>query len=46
MTDNVIELGLFMIAEEWEYYNTLLHDRKELRMADGWGMIILCLLLF
>lgn len=37
VTDSVIELGLSMIAEEWEFYDTLLHDRKELR--PGWQVI-------
>lgn len=37
VTDSVIRLGLSMIAEEWEFYDTLLHDRKELR--PGWHVI-------
>jgi len=37
VTDSVIELGLSMIAEEWESYDTLLHDRKDLR--PGWQVI-------
>lgn len=37
VTDSVIELGLSMIAEEWEFYDTLLHDRKELRL--GWKVV-------
>lgn len=37
MTDSVIGLGLTMIAEEWEFYDTLLHDRKELR--PGWQVV-------
>lgn len=37
VADTVIELGLSMIAEEWEFYDTLLHDRKELR--EGWQVI-------
>lgn len=35
--DRVIGLGLSMIAEEWESYDTLLHDRKELR--PGWKVV-------
>lgn len=31
VTDSVVALGLSMIAEEWEFYDSLLHDRKELR---------------
>ena len=37
VTDSVIKLGLSMIAEEWESYDTLLHDRKDLR--PGWRVI-------
>ena len=37
VTDSVIKLGLSMIAEEWESYDTLLHDRKDLR--PGWQVI-------
>lgn len=37
VTDSVIRLGLSMIAEEWEFYDTLLHDRKDLR--PGWYVI-------
>ena len=37
VTDSVIGLGLSMIAEEWEFYDTLLHDRKDLR--PGWRVI-------
>ena len=37
VTDSVIGLGLSMIAEEWEFYDTLLHDRKELR--PGWQVV-------
>lgn len=37
VTDSVIGLGLSMIAEEWEFYDTLLHDRKELR--PGWRVV-------
>lgn len=37
VTDSVIELGLSMIAEEWESYDTLLHDRKDLR--PGWQVV-------
>lgn len=37
VADSVIGLGLSMIAEEWEFYDTLLHDRKELR--PGWRVI-------
>ncbi len=37
VTDSVIGLGLSMIAEEWESYDTLLHDRKELR--PGWRVV-------
>ena len=37
VTENVIRLGLSMIAEEWEFYDTLLHDRKDLR--KGWHVI-------
>lgn len=37
VTDGVIKLGLSMIAEEWESYDTLLHDRKDLR--PGWRVI-------
>lgn len=37
VTDSVIRLGLSMIAEEWEFYDTLLHDRKDLR--PGWQVI-------
>lgn len=31
VTDSVIKLELSMIAEKWEFYDTLLHDRKDLR---------------
>ena len=37
VTDSVIELGLSMIAEEWEFYDSLLRDRKELR--PGWQVV-------
>lgn len=37
VTASVIELGLSMITEEWEFYDTLLHDRKDLR--PGWQVI-------
>lgn len=37
VTAGVIDLGLSMIAEEWEFYDSLLHDRKELR--PGWQVI-------
>lgn len=37
VTDRVMELGLSMIAEEWESYDTLLHDRKDLR--PGWQVV-------
>ena len=37
VTDSVIRLGLSMIAEEWEFYDTLLHDRKDLR--PGWHVV-------
>ncbi len=37
VTESVIGLGLSMIAEEWEFYDTLLHDRKELR--PGWKVV-------
>lgn len=37
VTDSVIGLGLSMIAEEWESYDTQLHDRKELR--PGWNVV-------
>lgn len=37
VTDSVIGLGLSMIAEEWESYDSLLHDRKDLR--PGWQVI-------
>lgn len=31
VTEGVVNLGLSIIAEEWEYYDGLLRDRKELR---------------
>jgi len=31
VTENVVKLGLSMIAEEWEFYDQLLRDRKDLR---------------
>lgn len=37
VTDSIIGLGRSMIAEEWESYDTLLHDRKDLR--PGWQVI-------
>lgn len=37
VTSSVMNLGLSMIAEEWEFYDTLLHDRKELR--PGWQVV-------
>ena len=37
VTDSVVRLGLSMIAEEWEFYDTLLHDRKDLR--PGWHVV-------
>ena len=37
VTDSVVALGLSMIAEEWEFYDSLLHDRKELR--PGWHVV-------
>ena len=37
VTDSVVALGLSMIAEEWEFYDSLLHDRKELR--PGWYVV-------
>ena len=33
--DVVINLGLSMIAEEWEYYDELLRKRKDLRSKAG-----------
>ncbi len=31
VTDTVVSLGLSMIAEEWEFYDALLRDRRDLR---------------
>ena len=31
VTKGVVDLGLSIIAEEWEFYDEILRDRKELR---------------
>ena len=37
VTKAVTDLGLSMIAEEWEHYDELLRKRKELR--SGWYIV-------
>lgn len=37
VTENVVKLGLSLIAEEWELYDQILRDRKDLR--PGWQII-------
>ena len=37
VTEEMIRLGTSLIAEEWEYYDKLLHDRSDLR--PGWHVI-------
>ncbi len=37
VTDSVVNLGLSLIAEEWEWYDQVLRDRKDMR--PGWQII-------
>ncbi len=37
VTKSVIDLGLSMIAEEWEYYDEMLRRNKHIR--QGWQIV-------
>ncbi len=37
VTENVVKLGLSLIAEEWELYDQILRDRKDL--LPGWQIV-------